>query len=137
MAYSINKATILGKLGRDAETKFTTSGKAVTRFSVATDHSYKKGDEWVKETTWHNVILWNAEKLAPYLTKGAMVAVEGRIANRSYKGKDGETRYTSELVSENVVLCGGAKSDGGSDSGRAVASTPVDHAPVTDDDIPF
>lgn len=103
MALSINVATIVGKIGRDAETAFTPSGIAKTTFAVATEHGYKKDDQWVNTTTWHNVVMWRNEKIADRLQKGVTVAVSGRIENRSYDDKNGVKKYISEIIAESVV----------------------------------
>lgn len=107
MAKSVNKVILLGVLGRDAETKFTPSGTAVTNFSVATSQSYKKDNEWMEKTSWTNVVLWGAEKLASYLTKGSKVYLEGRLETRSYEDKNGDKKYVTEVIadSQSVVLC--------------------------------
>jgi single-strand DNA-binding protein len=107
---SVNKATLIGSLGKDAEIVFTPSGIAKTTFSVATSYRFKKGEEWTEETTWHNIVLWRSENLTNYLQKGTKVYVEGRIANRKYE-KDGQTRYISEIVAEQVILLDGKQSD--------------------------
>lgn len=121
---SLNRATILGRIGKDADTKFTASGVAVTTFSVATDHSWKDkaSGEWKSEADWHNIVLWRAENLAQYLSKGTQVYVEGRIRFRQYEDRDGAKRYVTEIVAENVVLCGGKRQPEG--DGNA-PSTPV------------
>jgi single-strand DNA-binding protein len=77
----VKKVIVLGHLGRDAETNFTPSGVAVTKFSVATSRRWKdsRSDEWKEETDWHNIVLWRSENLANYLTKGKQVYVEGRL----------------------------------------------------------
>ena len=77
---SVNKCILIGHLGRDAETKFTPSGAAATRFSVATSRRWKdkQSEEWKEETNWTNVVVWQSEKLAEYLQKGKQVYVEGR-----------------------------------------------------------
>lgn len=108
MSRSVNKVTLLGHLGRDAETAFTGNGTAVTKFSVATSHRWKDKDsgEWKEDTNWTNVVVWRQEKLGELLTKGKQVFVEGRLQNRSYE-KDGEKKYVSEVVAEEVVICGG------------------------------
>ena len=110
MAKSVNKVTLLGSLGKDAETKFTPSGSAVTNFSMATSYSYKdkQSGDYVDKTTWHNVVLWGAEKLASYLTKGSKVYLEGRLETRSYEDKSGEKKYVTEIIADSstVVLCG-------------------------------
>lgn len=128
---SVNKVILVGFLGKDAETAFTASAVAVTKFSIATNRRWKdkQTDEWKEEADWHNVVLWRSEKLAEYLTKGKQVYVEGRLQTRSYE-KDGFKRWITEVVAEEVILLGGAA--GGGDS-RPGAGAP----PLTDDDIPF
>lgn len=105
---SINRVVILGHLGGDADTRFTPNGVARTVFSIATNRVWKdqNGDQ-KEETDWHNVVLWRSENLAAYLTKGKQVYVEGRLATRSYD-KDGERRYVTEVVAEDIILLGGA-----------------------------
>ena len=161
MARSVNKAILLGNLGKDAETKFTPSGIAKTTFSIATGRRWKdqQTGEWKEETDWHNVVLWRSENVATYLTKGKQVYVEGRIQSRSYDDKDGNKRYITEIVADEVMLLGG-RGDGPSDSGGfdAPSSGPVSmprtaqrprQAPapspaadpgdqgISDDDVPF
>lgn len=111
MSRSVNKVILVGKLGKDAETKYTASQVPVSTFSVATEHRYKdkQSGEWRGDTTWTNVVLWNSENLAQYLTKGAQVYVEGRLQNRSYDDRDGNKKYITEVVAEDVVLCGGPR----------------------------
>ena len=93
---SVNKVILLGHLGRDAETKFTPGGAAVTKFSVATNRRWKdqQSGEWKEETDWTNIVLWRSENLTAYLTKGKQVYVEGRIQSRSYDDKDGKKVYS-------------------------------------------
>ena len=142
---SVNKVTLLGHLGKDAEGKFLPSGVNVAKFSVATSRRWKdKGsDEWKEETEWTNVSLWRSENLVPYLTKGKQVYVEGRLQTRSYD-KDGEKRYSTEVVADDVILLGG----GGDkhDSGGGLVSQPRSSQPaprvpmdsgISDDDVPF
>ena len=111
MPRSVNKVILLGHIGRDAETHFTPNGIAVTKFSVATTHSWKSqsSDEWEEETNWTNVVLWRSENLASYLTKGQQVYLEGRLQNRSYEDKEGRRVYTSDVISDEIVLLGGSK----------------------------
>ncbi len=106
---SVNKVILIGHLGRDAETKFTPGGAAVTRFAVATNRRWKdqQSGEWKDETNWTNVVLWRAENLANYLTKGKQLYVEGRIQTRSYDDKDGKKVYATEVVADDVILLGG------------------------------
>ena len=151
---SVNKVILVGHLGRDAETKFTPGGAAVTRFSVATNRRWKdqQSGEWKEETYWTNIVLWKAENLANYLTKGKQVYVEGRLQTRSYEDKDGKKVYATEVVAEDVILLGG---QGGRSGGDEFAQQPVSQprsAPrsaqpsaqpeemsqgITDDDVPF
>jgi single-strand DNA-binding protein len=116
---SVNKVILVGHLGRDAETKFTPGGAAVTKFSVATNRRWKdqQSGEWKEETDWTNVVLWRAENLANYLTKGKQVYVEGRIHTRSYDDKDGKKVYATEVVAEDVILLGGQGGGGGGRGG--------------------
>ena len=159
MTRSVNKVIVLGHLGRDAETNFTQSGVAVTKFSVATSRRWKdsQSEEWKEETDWHNCVLWRSESLANYLTKGKQVYVEGRLQTRSYEDRDKVKRYVTEIVADEVILLGGQK--GGSQEqpasgkgnnnglesqprGRATAASPLpaDHSSgqeISDNDIPF
>lgn len=153
---SVNKVILVGHLGRDAETKFTPGGAAVTRFSVATNRRWKdqQSGEWKEETDWSNVVLWRAENLANYLTKGKQVYVEGRLQTRSYEDKDGKKVYATEVVAEDVILLsGGAAGARGGDefsqqpvaAGRASQRSSAPSMPpddqfgqgITDDDVPF
>lgn len=131
MAKSVNKWIGVGTIGRDAETKFTPSGASVTKFSLATNYRFKRGDEWVEETDWHNIVAWKKDALAPYLTKGTKVYVEGRYTNRSYQDKDGQTKYTSEVVCDDIVLMGG------NNGGGQKPQQPVAQSSAFDDDTPF
>lgn len=121
---SVNKVILIGNLGRDAETKFTPSGAAVTRFAVATTRSWKdqQTNEWKEETNWTNVVLWRQENLANYLTKGKQIYVEGRLQTRSYDDKDGKKVYATEVVAEEVLLLGGRGEGGGAESGGRTAA---------------
>jgi len=148
---SVNKVILVGHLGRDAETKFTPSGVAMTKFSVATNRRWKdqQTGEWKEETDWANVVLWRQENLANYLTKGKQVFVEGRLQTRSYDDKDGKKQYMTEVVAEDVILLGGRGGDAGVDAGPQPVSMPRSSprpAPaqdqgadqgITDDDVPF
>src|SRR5712675_451972 len=110
---SVNKVILVGNLGKDAETKFTPSGTAVTKFPIATGRRWKdqQSGEWKEETNWTNVVLWRSENLANYLLKGKQIYVEGRLQTRSYDDKDGKKVYATEVVADDVVLLG-SRSDG-------------------------
>jgi single-strand DNA-binding protein len=116
---SVNKVILVGHLGRDAETRFTPSGQARTNFSIATSRRWKdqQTGEWKEETDWHNIILWRSENLANYLTKGKQVYVEGRLQTRSYDDKDGNKRYTTEVVADDVILLSGRGTGESEESG--------------------
>lgn len=156
---SVNKVILIGHLGKDAETRFTTSGVSMSRFTLATNRRVKDNQtgEWKDETDWHNVVVWRQENLAQYLTKGKQIYVEGRLQTRSYEDKDGVKKYSTEVVAEEVFLLGGrGDSMGGGDSswGEAPQRGPVsqprprsapaaapanepDFGGISDDDVPF
>lgn len=138
---SVNKVTLLGTIGRDAETVQTTSS-SVTKFSLATERRFKKGDEWVEETDWHNIVFWRADNVAQYLVKGARIYVEGRIQTRSYE-KNGEKRYATDIIAENVILLdrppasAGAKVEPITKPKARAAAASASQGPITDEDVPF
>jgi len=161
MAKSVNRVTLLGNLGKDAETKFTPAGQARTTFTLATSRRWKdqQTGDWKEETDWHSCVVWRAENLANYLLKGKQVYVEGRLQTRSWD-KDGQKHYMTEVVCEaqNIVLLGGGGGGGRGDapgeggeyerpvsmprSARPAQQTPSAPADdygqgITDDDVPF
>ena len=106
---SVNKAILLGRLGSDAETRFTQNGTPVSRVSLAMNRQWTDSDKQIhEETDWMSIVIWNKENLATYLTKGTKLYVEGRLQTRSYDDKEGVKRYVTEVVAENLVLLGGA-----------------------------
>src|SRR5215475_12824848 len=115
---SVNKVILLGHLGKDAETKFTPSGVAKTSFTIATNRRWKdqQTGEWKEETDWHNCVIWRAENVANYLQKGKQVYVEGRLQTRSWEDKEGQKRYTTEVVCDELILVSGG---GGGGRGEA------------------
>ncbi|MEJ5350122.1 MAG: single-stranded DNA-binding protein [Melioribacteraceae bacterium] len=104
MAFSLNKVMLIGNLGADAETRFTTNNVAITTFPLATSRSYKnQNNEWVNETTWHNIVCFNlSDFYKQALKKGKRFYVEGRISKREYSVKD-EKRYFTEIVAEQLI----------------------------------
>jgi len=106
-----NKVQLIGNLGADPEVKTTESGKKLARFSVATNDEYRtaKGEK-VKETHWHNIIAWGktADIVEKYFTKGREVVIEGKLVNRSYNDKDGNKKYITEVVANDLLLLGSA-----------------------------
>lgn len=101
----LNEVTILGNITKDPDLRFTPSGAAVVSFSVATNRRYKKGEEWVDEPSFHNVVVWNnAESLAQRIRKGTRILIQGRVQTRSWDGQDGKKQYKTEIVSEKIIL---------------------------------
>ncbi len=97
----INKVILIGNLGRDPEVRHLESGAAVAKFSVATNENYKdKNGDWQKVTEWHDVVCWRglAERAEQYLKKGSMVYVEGKLTHRKWQDKEGNDRYTTEVL---------------------------------------
>jgi single-strand DNA-binding protein len=135
MSRSVNKVILIGHLGRSAETAYTASGIAVTKFSVATNRRWKdkESDEWKDAVEWTNVVLWRGEKVAQYLAKGKQVYVEGRIATRTYE-KDGVKHWVTEVIADEVILLGGNGEESGSDR-RREPGVPKDG--IGDDKVPF
>ena len=139
---SLNEVRLIGNLGRDAEVKHMQGGSTKVSFSLATKRSWKdkQTGEWKSETDWHNVILWRDENVASLLVKGAPVFVGGRIQTRQYE-KDGERRYATEIVADNVIVLLGRDPSVTRDSGGASAPQPSEHKQpsheITDDDLPF
>ena len=116
MPKSLNRVELIGNLTKDASTKFTQSGTAVTRLTIATNRSWKdkKTNEWVEESDFHNCVLWASENLANYLVKGKKIFIAGRLQTRKYE-KDNITHYSTEVVIDDVILLdgGGTKKEGG------------------------
>lgn len=105
MQFSINHVTLVGNLARDPELKFTQNGNAVCTFAVATSRGVKNGDKWDNVATFHNIVCWQklAENVGANYEKGDKVFIEGRIENRSYTDKQGNKKYTSEVIAESVI----------------------------------
>jgi len=150
---SVNKVILIGRLGKDAESKFTQSGTSVATFSIATSWRQKdqQTGEWKEHTDWHNIVFWRAENVAPYLIKGTQVYIEGRLQTRNYENKEGRKVYVTEVVAEELILLGGRQ--GGESVGEsadrpvsmprgarpaaAAAEDPGFDQGITDDDVPF
>ena len=144
---SVNKAILIGRLGKDPELRYTPSGSAVTSFTLATNRTWSGQDgQKNEETTWHNIVAWGkqAEVIKEYLSKGREVYIEGRISNRSYDDKEGNKRYISEVVVQSFSFIGsrgGATNDmpaGGSEpAGMSSPESPPSGSAGEDDDLPF
>ena len=148
MARGINKVILIGNLGQDPETRYMPSGGAVTNFTLATNESWKdkQTGEQKDRTEWHKVAMFGrlAEIAAEYLRKGSQVYVEGRLQTRKWQDRDGNDRYTTEIVANEMQMLGGrgGGSSYGGGSGGSPASSSGDgpKAPPADDfddDIPF
>lgn len=138
---SVNKAILVGRLGKDPELRSTESGKAVCTFSLATTDRWTGDDGLKKEaTTWHNIVAWGrqAEVIKEYLAKGKEVYIEGRIVNRSYDDKEGNKRYVSEVVVQNFQFIGG-KSSPETQTGQTNSGSGAEgpQGAENDDDLPF
>jgi single-strand DNA-binding protein len=116
----VNKVILIGNLGKDPEVRHLDNGASVANFSIATTETYKdrNSGERVDQTEWHNIVLWRglAEIAEKYLKKGDSVYIEGKLRTRSWE-KDGVTRYTTEVVGDQMTMLGGKKS--GDDSGQS------------------
>jgi single-strand DNA-binding protein len=147
---SVNKAILVGFVGLDPEVRYLDSGTPVANIRLATSENYtNRAGEKVTQTEWHNVVAWRglAEVIEKYVKKGTQLYVEGRIRTRSWDDRDGNKRYTTEIVADNMQLLG-KRSDGGSDS-PAVQDTGADNSSVSGpsekpapdndaaDDLPF
>jgi single-strand DNA-binding protein len=159
---SVNKVILVGRLGRDPETRYTGGGQAVANFSVATDETYKdKAGDRQKRTEWHKIVVWGkqAEIAQQYLRKGSLIFIEGRIQSREWQDKEGQKRTSFEIVATNFRMLGGrgdgagggaASHGGGSRAEEHDQSGPVDDfggpggggggvsgPEISDEDIPF
>lgn len=128
----VNKVILIGNLGKDPEVRYLDNGVAVANFSLATTENYKnKEGERVSQTEWHNIVLWRglAEVAEKWLKKGSSVYVEGKIRTRKWEDKDGNTRYSTEILGDNMTMLGGKPS----------SETSVEVALAKDkkDDLPF
>lgn len=155
---SVNKVILVGRLGKDPETRYMTSGEAVTTVTLATSENWRdKSGEKQEKTEWHNLVFYNrgayklAEIAGEYLKKGSQIYVEGKLQTRKWQDKEGKDKYTTEIIVNEMQMLGG-KSTGGSfevmdkPTSSAPASAPAASRPAApaksnfdnfDDDIPF
>lgn len=148
----VNKVILVGNLGKDPEVRALENGVKVARFSIATSESYtdRQSGQKVENTEWHNIVLWRglAEVSEKYLKKGNQVYVEGKLQTRSYQDKDGVTKYSTEIVAQNMTMLGSRGSEGGgggdyattsssSQPASAPAAPQVDPSLDETDDLPF
>ncbi len=156
---SVNKVILVGRLGKDPETRYMTNGEAVTNATLATSENWKdKSGEKQEKTEWHNLVFYRrlAEVAGEYLKKGAQVYIEGKIQTRKYQTKEGQERYTTEIIVNEMQMLGSKSGGAGSFEvveNQSSSSAPARSAPVSkpaaaapagkgnfdnfDDDIPF
>ena len=154
---SVNKVILVGNVGKDPETRYLEGGTAVCSFSLATSETYRNRDgEKITNTEWHNVVLWRglAEVAEKYVRKGSQLYIEGRIRTRSWDDRDGNKRYTTEIVGDNMQMLGKRSDETGVQEGKGAAratETPsqpketdagkdfndVGTGPDESDDLPF
>jgi single-strand DNA-binding protein len=152
MARGVNKVILIGNLGQDPETRTTPGGTTVTNIRIATSESWKDktSGEMKEQTEWHGIVLWNrlGEIAAEYLKKGSQVYIEGRLQTRKWQDKQGNDRYTTEIVASEMQMLGGRGGGGsatqetrdtreGAGKGFAPAGPAGGASPDFDDDIPF
>jgi single-strand DNA-binding protein len=151
MKEGLNRVILIGNLGQDPELRYTQSGQAVMTMRMATTETFFNRDREKQERTeWHSVVLWGkrAEALSKFISKGQPLCAEGRLQTRQWEDKDGNRRYTTEVVATNVILLGGGRGRGSGDFDAPPPSD--DYAPGDDqgpgggggggggdDDIPF
>ena len=132
----VNKAILIGRLGKDPEVRYLPDGTMVTNFRIATDETYKdKNGEKVQKTEWHQIVTYRklAEICGNYLLKGKMVFIEGKIQTRSWEDKDGVKRYSTEIVASDMKML---DSRGQGKAGDP-SSAPIQDGGTPMDDVPF
>jgi len=143
MARGVNKAILIGSLGKDPEIKYTSGGKAIANISIATSESWrdKESGEQQERTEWHRVVAFGrlAEIMGEYLRKGSQVYIEGKIQTQKWQDKDGNDRYTTEIVANEMQMLGG-KNDSQKENSNVAKEVKqsTDHPDTDfDDSIPF
>lgn len=145
----INKVILVGNLGKDPEVRYLEGGTAVANFTLATSESFKDrtSGERKTNTEWHNVVVWRglAEVTEKYLKKGMQVYIEGKLRTRQWQDKDGNNRYTTEIVADNLQMLGKREENSShnnneqnSENNQSVNATPsIESTPDQVDDLPF
>lgn len=133
----INKVILVGNLGKDPELRKLDSGASLTRFPLATSDSYtdKEGNK-IDQTEWHNIVLWRglADVADNYLKKGSKVYIEGKLKTRSYQDKDGNTKYTTEIVGDQMVMLDSKGENSGGSYNAPKESNPAQNTNNTNED---
>ena len=136
----INKAMLVGRLGKDPEVRYTPDGAMVTSFSLATDEQWKdKNGEKVQKTEWHRIVTFGklAEICGNYLVKGKLIFIEGRIQTRSWDDKEGVKRYTTEIVANNMQMLDSKGQNKAEGSSHDSTPSPADSSSTPMEDVPF
>ncbi|MBW2631644.1 MAG: single-stranded DNA-binding protein [Deltaproteobacteria bacterium] len=140
----VNKVILIGRLGADPEVRYTQDGTMVTNFNMATDEQWKdKNGERVQKTEWHRIVTFRklAEICGNYLAKGRLVYIEGRLQTRAWDDKDGNKRYTTEIVASNMQMLErkeqGAYQSGGQAGGQGNGIPSPAGSTTLEDDVPF
>ena len=150
MARGVNKVILVGNLGKDPEVRYSPNGSAMANVTIATSESWKdkQSGEKQEKTEWHRVVFFNrlAEIVGEYLKKGSQVYIEGRLQTRKWQGQDGQDRYTTEIVANEMQMLGSRSGGGGdtswnqqSNNAPSQQSSPASAPPADDfdDDVPF
>ena len=140
---SVNKVTLLGRVGKPIEVKNLNNDKCVADISVATSEKFKKGNETIEQTEWHNCVAWgqNAKFAGQYISKGDLIYLEGKLKTESWE-KDGVTRYTTKIWIESLQLCQkkdqtSQSSSQGQSRSNGSQSRPAQQQSQTTDDLPW
>lgn len=141
---SVNKVIILGRVGKKPELRHTPSGASVTSFGVATSEKYKdkNTNEYKENTEWHNVVVWGktAENVSKYIDKGRQLFIEGKLSTRKWQDKDGNDKYTTEIIASTVQFLGDSKSESNApknSSNNELKGFEIKEDSFSSDDIPF
>lgn len=136
----VNKATLIGRLGKDPEVRYLPDGTMVTNFILATDEQWKdKNGEKVQKTEWHKIVTYRklAEICGNYLVKGKLVFIEGRIQTRSWEDKDGVKHYTTEILANDMKMLDSKGQNKASESSSDSATESFNNGSAPVDDVPF
>ena len=136
----VNKVILVGNLGKDPEVRYLDSGVAVANFSLATTENYKnKQGEKVSQTEWHNIVLWRglAEVAEKWLKKGSSVYIEGKIRTNKWEDKEGNTRYNTEILADNMTMLGNKINADVSDKNDIKTASEIKSVNDENDDLPF
>lgn len=140
MAFSLNKIMLIGHLGKDQETRFTTNSNiSVTNFTLATTYSYKdKTGTWKDETTWHNIVAYGlSDYMKDNLKKGKKFFVEGRLTKRDFTDKQGVKRYSTEVIADRLFPLDPSASSVSAEAAAVDSETPPEITPEENEDLPF